>query len=53
MGVFEILNHLYVIEFDIEVLVNGFQGAADLNIVLELHRDFMVDQGLEEAILWD
>ena len=32
-----------------EVLVDGFEGAADPDVVLELDGGFVVDQGLEEA----
>jgi hypothetical protein len=31
-------------------LIHRFQRAADLDIVLELDSDFVVDQGLEEAV---
>jgi hypothetical protein len=50
MRIFQLLHHLYIIEFNIEVLVDRFQGSANLDIVLELDGDFVVDQGLEEAI---
>jgi hypothetical protein len=49
MGILQLLDHLYIIQLDIEVLVNRFQCAADLDIVLELDGDFVVDQGFEET----
>ena len=49
MGILQLLNHLYIIQLDIEILINRFQCAADLDIVLELDGDFVVDQGLEET----
>jgi hypothetical protein len=48
--VFQLLHHRYVIELDIEILIDRFQRSADLDIVLELDGDFVVDQGLEEAV---
>ncbi|CAG8953797.1 hypothetical protein HYFRA_00006689 [Hymenoscyphus fraxineus] len=50
MGILQFLHYLYVVEFDVEVLVDGLQHALDLDVVLELDGDFMVYQGLEEAI---
>ena len=50
MGIFQLFHHLYIIELNIEVLIDRFQGPADLNVVLELDGDFMVNQGLEEAV---
>lgn len=47
--VLDLLHDRDVIELDIEVLVDALEGAADLNIVLELDGDRGVDQGLEEA----
>jgi len=48
--VFQLLYHRYVIELDIEILIDRFQSSADLDIVLELDGDFVVDQGLEKAV---
>ena len=50
MWVFQLLYHRYVIELDIEILIDRFQSSADLDIVLELDGDFVVDQGLEKAV---
>lgn len=50
MRVLELLYHLNIVELDVQVLINRFQRAFDLNVVLELYGDFVVDQGLEEAV---
>jgi hypothetical protein len=50
MGIFQLFYHLYIIELDVEVLVDRFQRSTDLYVVLELDGDFVVDQCLEEAI---
>ena len=49
MWVLQLLHDLYIIEFYIEELIDGFEGALDRNIVLEFNGHFMVDKGLEEA----
>ena len=49
MWIFPFLHHLYIIELDIEVLIDRFQSSADLDIILELDGDFVIDQGLEET----
>ena len=41
--ILEVLNHRDVVQLDVEVLVDRFEGAADLDIVLELDGDFVVD----------
>ncbi len=50
MGVLHLFHHGNVIELDVKILVDRFQCASYLDIVLELDGDFVVDQGLEEAI---
>lgn len=50
MWVLKILHYRDIIELDVEILIHGFQGPPDLDVVLELDSDFMVDQRLEEAI---
>ena len=47
--VLQLFYHLYVVKLDIEELIDRFEGASNLDVVLELHRDFVVDQSLEEA----
>lgn len=41
-----------VVELDVEVLVDRFQGARHLDVVLELDGDGLVDEGLEEAMFF-
>lgn len=50
MGVLELLDDLDVVELDIEVLVDALEDAADLDVVFELDRDLVVDEGFEEAV---
>ncbi len=50
MGVLEVLDDTDVVELNVEVLVNALQRAADLDVVLELDRDLVVDERLEEAV---
>ena len=50
MRVLQLLYHRDIVELDVEVLVDRFQGSADLDVVLELDGDLMVDKSLEEAI---
>ena len=50
MGIFQLLDDLYLVELDVEVLVDALERAADLNIVFQLDRDLVVDERLEEAI---
>ena len=50
MRILELLHNADIVQFDVQVLVYTLQSAADLNVVLELHGDFMVDEGLEEAV---
>lgn len=52
MRVLELLDDLDVVELDVEVLVDALEDAADLDVVLELDRDLVVDEGLEEAGLF-
>jgi len=47
--VLDLLEHLDVVELDVEVLVDALEDAADLDVVLELDRDLVVDKGFEEA----
>ncbi len=49
MRVLDLLEHLDVVELDVEVLVDALEDAADLDVVLELDGDLVVDQGFEEA----
>lgn len=38
----------YIVEFDVEELVDGFEDAFDRKIILEFHCDFLVYQCFEE-----
>lgn len=49
MRVFEIILHRDVLELDVQVLVNGLEGAGDFDVVFKLDRNLLVDKGLEEA----
>ncbi len=49
MGVFQLFDDLNVIELDVQELVNRFEYAFDRDVVFELHGDFVVDEGFEEA----
>lgn len=50
MWVLDLLDDADVLELDVEVLVHALEGAADLDVVLELDCDLVVDQGLEETV---
>lgn len=50
MRVLDLLDDGDVLELDVEVLVHALEGAADLDVVLELDGDLVVDQGLEETV---
>lgn len=47
--VLELVEHDDVVEFDVQILVDGFEGAADGDVVLELHGHSLLGQGFEEA----
>jgi len=49
MWIFQLLYHLYIIQLDIEELVDRLEGAADGDVVFEFNGDFVVDQCFEEA----
>lgn len=51
MGVFQLIHHGDVVQFDVEVLVDALEGAANGDVILELNSDFVVDQRLEEAAM--
>lgn len=50
MGVLEFLHDLDIVELDVKVLVNTLKDTTELDIVLELDRDLMVDEGLKKAV---
>lgn len=47
--VLELLDDLDVVQLDVEELVDALEHAPDLDVVLELDRDLVVDEGFEEA----
>ncbi len=49
MRIFNFLQHLNIIQLDVEELVDGFKGAFDGDVVFKLDGDFVVDEGFEEA----
>ena len=49
MRIFHLVNDGDLIELDVEELVDALERPADGDVVLELDRDLVVDQGLEEA----
>lgn len=49
--VLDLFDDLYVVELDVKVLVDALERSADLDVVLELHRHLVVDEGLEETIV--
>ena len=49
MRILQLLDDLDLIELDVEELVDGFEDAADGDIVFELDGHFVVDEGFEEA----
>lgn len=49
MRVLRQVDDLNFIQFQVEVLVDRLENAADRDVVLELHGDDLVRQGLEET----
>jgi len=49
MWILQLINNRDVIQLDIEVLIDALEGAADGDVVFELHCHRGVDQGFEEA----
>lgn len=49
MGVLELLDNLDIVKLDVEVLVHTLEDALELDVVLELDRDLVVDEGLEKT----
>ena len=48
VGILVWVGHTDVCELDVEVLVHGVEGAADGEIILELHHHVLTHQGFEE-----
>jgi len=49
MWILQLINNRDIIEFDVEVLVDALEGAADGDVVFELDGHGGVDEGFEEA----
>lgn len=49
MWVLDLLDDLDVVQLDVEVLIDALERAPDLDVVLELDRDLVVNERLEEA----
>lgn len=47
--VLEVVLHRDLLELDVQVLVDGLEGAGDFDVIFELDRDLLVDEGFEEA----
>jgi hypothetical protein len=45
-----LIHGLCVIELDVQVLVDGLEGAADLDFVFEFDGDFLLDERFEETM---
>lgn len=53
MRILHLLQHLDIIQLDVQELVDGFEGAFDGDVVFEFDGDLVVDEGFEEAVeLW-
>jgi hypothetical protein len=49
MRVLDLLDDADVLQLDVEILVYALERAEDLDVVLELDRDLVVDEGLEKT----
>lgn len=49
VGVLVLVGDVDIVEFQVEKLIDALKGAANRDIVLQLDRDLLVDEGLEEA----
>ena len=50
MRVFIQIENVDIVELDVEVLVDRFQGAADADVIFQLDCDGLVGEGFEEAV---
>ena len=51
MRILQFLHDLHILQFDAEELIDGFEGAAEGDVVFELDGYFGVDEGFEETVL--
>ena len=49
MRIFELFHYLDIIQFDVEVLVDRLEDTSYGDVVLQLDRHLMIDEGFEEA----
>ena len=49
MWIPQLLQDANIVQLDIQVLIDWLECAFDADIVLELHDNFLIDQGLEET----
>jgi hypothetical protein len=49
--IFVQVEHVDIVEFDVEVLVDRFECAADADVVFQFDGDDVVGEGFEEADL--
>jgi len=49
MWILQLINNRDIIKFDVEVLIDALEGAADGDVVFELDGHGGVDEGFEEA----
>jgi hypothetical protein len=47
-----LIHRLRVIQLDVQVLIHALERAADLHFVLEFDGDFVLDEGFEEAVIY-
>ena len=50
MRILQLLQHLDIVQLDVQELVDGFEGALDGDVVFELDGDLVVDEGFEETV---
>ena len=46
-----LIRRLRIIQLNIQILIHALQRPPDAHFVLELHRDFVVDERFEETIV--
>lgn len=53
MRILQLLQHLDIIQLDVQELVDGSEGALDGDVVFKFDGDLVVDEGFEETVgLW-
>lgn len=51
MRIFVQVEDIDIVELDVQVLVDGFEGAADADVVFQLDSDGLIGEGFEETVL--